>query len=257
MPADADESKQEATMMRAQIRSLEDVNAAQQQQIEELTRQLTDRKGALEASLSELTTLHRQFDDKERRCQQLEKERQEQHVQLHQEQQATQLAMEKSQLAILQGYVLRACDEFVLDCPRYDQPLSSPGLLYHMTKERTARVLNCLHDFAALSANFSDHVQYVVDADSVEQQVQKVYRKLSLLLHSDKLPALIDGERKGHNVVVVLLRQTARDTHTTRPRISISPTCVCCYHVSRCCCVRRARLYSRQGVLRADEIVRH
>ncbi len=117
--------------------------------------------------------------------------------QLQQEQQATKLATEKSELSTLQGYVLRACDEFMLDCPRYAQPLSSPGLLYHITKERTSRVLNCLHDFAALSSKFSDHVLYVVKADSAEQQVQKAYRKLSLLLHSDKLPPLIDGQRKG------------------------------------------------------------
>ena len=197
MPLDAHDSKQEVTTLRAQIRSLEDANAEEQQQIEELTRQLTDRNGAHEASLSELSALRRQFDDKVRRCHQMEKERQEQHAQLQQEQQATKVAMEGSQLSVLQGYVLRACDEFVLDCPRYAQPLSSPGLLDHMTKERTSRVLNCLHDFAALSSKFSDHVQYVVKVDSVEQQLQKVYRKLSLLLHSDKLPPSIDGERKG------------------------------------------------------------
>ena len=41
-----------------------------------------------------------------------------------------------------------------------------------------------------------------MSATSSEQEAQKVYRKLSLLLHSDKLPALIDGEKKGHPLLL-------------------------------------------------------
>ena len=32
------------------------------------------------------------------------------------------LAIDKSELCTLQGYILRACDEFEHDCPRYFVP---------------------------------------------------------------------------------------------------------------------------------------
>ena len=98
----------------------------------------------------ELVALRKQLDDTQQRWRQLETEHQELRVQMQNEKQATQIATEKCDLSTMQGYVLRACDELVMDCPHYNRPSSSPSLLKHMTKQRASRVLNCLIDSAAL-----------------------------------------------------------------------------------------------------------
>ena len=225
---DVQESKQE---------ELPSVNAQQQQQIEQLAQQLADTQAAEATTQHELAAVRKQLDDMQQRWEQAEKE------QLQNEKQTT----EKCQLSILQGYVLRACDELVMDCPLYNQPLSSPDQLKYLTKQRTSRVLNCLKDFAALCSTFAEHAQYAVDATSSERQAQKAYRKLSLVLHPDKLLAHIDGERKGHTLSCCIL-----PTRLPLPAHSLRLHVCTCVLSALLDCIHRSGIRRGQGVCRAD-----
>ena len=103
-------------------------------------------------------------------------------------------AMEQSKQSVLLGYTLRACDEFVLDCPLYHRSLDTQLVLDEVTRKRTARVLACLQDFTKLcSSAAAQYNQFTVEANSSQHDAVKAFRMLSKLLHTDKLPATIDG----------------------------------------------------------------
>ncbi len=99
-------------------------------------------------------------------------------------------------ISILQGYVLRACQEFAWDCSFWRQ--HEVELPADMSVERMYRVLNCVHHFTALCSKLSDYPHYAVSDVSTREEVHKVYSKLSLLLHPDELKARgIDGADRG------------------------------------------------------------
>ena len=102
-------------------------------------------------------------------------------------------------LYILQGYILRASDEFVVDCTLLLSTELDVKVVVDKTNKRTIRLFNCLHDIAALSSHFSGHTRYLVNEPSAQNEVRTVYLKLSSLLQSDKLSPVIDGLNKGHH----------------------------------------------------------
>ena len=105
-------------------------------------------------------------------------------------------AMQRLERAVVQGYIMRVCDEFVRECPFYALPLSE--VAEKMPKEKAAGVLTCLTDFMLFSPSTAAQYQNLgVGLDSTGSEVNRAYRKLSLLVHSDQLPTSIHGDRKG------------------------------------------------------------
>ena len=107
-----------------------------------------------------------------------------------------QAVQAKAEQSLLQGYIMRACDEFVLDCPLYRGSLRQALVFAQISKERACRVLNCLRDSTELSSKFK-YDGCAVLPTSGEREAGSVYRKISLLLHADRLPAAIDGANRG------------------------------------------------------------
>ena len=90
----------------AQCEWLELANSHHRRQIEQLTAEARDREAASKASLQQLVALQKQVEEAQQRSHQQKKDH-----------------AERCELAVLQGYVLRACDELTLGCPQYEQTL--------------------------------------------------------------------------------------------------------------------------------------
>ena len=169
------ERENQLVSARERILLLADVTARRESRIHELLQQLRDQQQDTSAMTSTTETLQRELQSAQQRCCRLESEHRELLAVAEREQSAARLAIEKSEMCTLQGYVLRACDEFAYDCPQYHQPTALP----QVTRERAARLLSCLSDFTALSSRFAEYEQYAVEAGSSQQQAQQVFRKLS------------------------------------------------------------------------------
>ena len=91
---------------------------------------------------------------------------------------------------------MRACDEFMLDCPLYREPLRQDAVFAQISKERACRVLNCLRDLTELSSKFKYDGNAVLPT-SDEKEAAAAFRKISLFLHTDRLSAAFDSEKKG------------------------------------------------------------
>ena len=161
-----------------QVALLGNASAQKEARIGEL---LHDQQHEAGAMTSKIEALQRELQCVQRQFSRLEVEHKEVVAEVQHQRSTAAQAIEKSAVSTLQGYILRACDEFVFDCPQYHLQLESRGTSQQVTKERASRLLNCLKDFTELSSRFSEYEQLVVQPGSSEQQAQKVFRKLSLL----------------------------------------------------------------------------
>ena len=162
-------------------------------------------KGELQDSQQNVSRLQQQLDEAQREVRTshsavdaINKEKQQLESAVESSKLELTESVEQSKQSMLLGYTMRACDEFVLDCPLYHRPLDNQAVLDQVTKDRTARVLACLQDFTKLCSSAADQYQHIaVVASSSQQDVHKAFRVLCKLLHTDKLPMSVDGDNKG------------------------------------------------------------
>ena len=103
---------------------------------------------------------------------------------------------EALKLTLLQGYIIRACHEFTLRCPKHDHPLLNENKLKQVTLDEAYAVLSCVRTFSTFST-LPDHQQLFVDAGSDQAHLKKVFRGLSLMVHPDKLPDDVIQDNRG------------------------------------------------------------
>ena len=120
--AEADALRRDVESGASQRELLEELNAQQADRMERYIQELADARHREES-------LSRQIDVSA--C----------------ELQAVQTKVEQS---LQQGYIMRACDEFVLNCPLYRGSLREAPVFAQISKERACRVLNSLRDCSGL-----------------------------------------------------------------------------------------------------------
>lgn len=101
---------------------------------------------------------------------------------------------------LCQGFLLHACDEFEQRCPNYDRPLTEPLKMLQVTRAEALRLFNSLQRFELFLADNVDPLE-CLDETSSMAQVKKVYRRLSLSLHPDKLLDKIIQTRRGKDII--------------------------------------------------------
>jgi hypothetical protein len=175
--------QQELDAARAQLDGAADAFRSQEQEVDELRRQLVDagraQQQALAASQARMQELRQELDssrsaqnDLLQRVSTAEKE--------------IKCQEDSLNASVKVGYISRACQQFITRCPTWTHSTNAARL--NLSREDALDMLNALEEFDAACSEPARHA-IRLDSSSTALQFKKARIAFGLLLHTDKIAA--------------------------------------------------------------------
>jgi DNA repair exonuclease SbcCD ATPase subunit len=171
--------QQELDASRVQLHNAAQASQARERELDELRSQRADAERALEFSQARMQELRQELD--------ISQVRQDVLLQRVSAAESEIKSQEESLNASVKvGYISRACQEFIAECPTWTQ--STGVALLSLSREDALDMVNILEEFDAVCSEPRRAPLYL-DSSSTAIKFKKAWMAFSLLLHPDKIAA--------------------------------------------------------------------